>query len=219
MTKIRTIEHLQQVLDDELAWRKKELAVIKSLVTMRSSMEMTKCHIRAGVALIYAHWEGFIKAATTAYLTYVASQRLTYSELTDNFVAFASKRLLNEARDSNKMIVYAKVVELFTSGRDSRCILPTEIKTKSNLSSEVLKEIVYTLGLDYGDYATKANFIDETLVGNRNSIAHGNYLLVEISDFIELHGIVIDLLNIFSNQISNAASTKAYKRDAIPNFV
>jgi hypothetical protein len=57
MAKIRTIEQLQELLDDELAWRKKELAVIKSLVTARSSSEeIVNCHIRSGIALAYAHW-------------------------------------------------------------------------------------------------------------------------------------------------------------------
>ena len=142
MTKIRTIEHLQQLLDDELAWRKKELAVIKSLITARSSYaEIINCHIRSGIALVYAHWEGFIKEAGNAYLTYIASQKLTYLELANNFIAIAAKRLLNDARDSNKMVIYAKVVELFMSGLTDRCNLPTEIETKSNLSSEVLREI------------------------------------------------------------------------------
>jgi hypothetical protein len=92
MTKIRTIEQFQQLLDDEWEWRKKELSVIKALVTARSSKEIINCHIRSGIALIYAHWEGFIKAASTNYLMYIASQRLTYSELTNNFVSIAAKK-------------------------------------------------------------------------------------------------------------------------------
>ena len=213
MAKIRTIEQIQELLDDELAWRKKELAVIKSLVTARSSsVEIINCHIRSGIALIYAHWEGFVKAAGTAYLTYIASQRLTYSELANNFVAIATKRLLNDARESNKMIIYAKVVELFTSGLTDRCNLPTEIETKSNLSSEVLREIIYILGLDYGEYATKAKLIDETLLKSRNHIAHGKYLVMDLEELIDLHRATINLMDLFSNQISNAASTKAYQR-------
>lgn len=212
MTKIRTLEQLQLVLDDELAWRKKELAVIKSLVTARASTEIINCHIRSGIALIYAHWEGFIKAAGDAYLIYIASQRLTYSDLTNNFVAIAAKRLLSEAGLSNKVIVYAKVTEFFISGLTDRCNFPTEVETKSNLSSEVLREIAYILGLDYSEYETKAKLIDETLLKSRNEIAHGKYLLIDIEQFIDLHRTMIDLLDLFSNQISNAASTEAYKK-------
>jgi hypothetical protein len=203
---------LQIILDDELAWRQKELAVIKSLVTARSSTEIINCHIRSGIALIYAHWEGFIKAAGDAYLTYIASQRLTYSDLTNNFVAIAAKRLLSETGLSNKVTVYAKVTEFFISGLTDRCNLPMEVETKSNLSSEVLREIAYILGLDYREYETKAKLIDETLLKNRNEVAHGKYSLIDVEQFIELHRTIIYLLDLFSNQISNAASTKAYKR-------
>src|SRR5216684_3668408 len=124
MTKIRTFEQFQQLLDEELEWRKKELSVIKALVTARSSTEIINCHIRSGIALVYAHWEGFIKAASNAYITYVASQRLTYSELTNNFIAIAAKTLLNAARESNKMSIYAQVTEFFASGLNEKCHLP-----------------------------------------------------------------------------------------------
>jgi hypothetical protein len=212
VTKIRTLEQLQLILDDELAWRKKELAVIKSLVTARSSTEIINCHIRSGIALIYAHWEGFIKAAGDAYLTYISSQRLTYSDLTNNFVAIAAKGLLNKAGLSNKVTVYAKVTDFLISGLTERCNFLAELETKSNLSSDVLREIVYILGLDYKEYETKANLINETLLKNRNEVAHGKYLLIDVKQFIDLHRTIIELLDLFSNQISNAASTKAYKR-------
>src|SRR5579872_1537411 len=141
MTKIRTLEELQQNLDEDLVWRKRELATIKALVTAKSfSKEITDCHIRSGIALVYAHWEGFIKSAGSAYLTYVASQRLTYSKLTNNFIAIASKKLLNEATQSNKIAIYAKVTEFFITGLAERCNFSTEIVTRSNLSSEVLRE-------------------------------------------------------------------------------
>jgi hypothetical protein len=121
--------------------------------------------------------------------------------------------MLNDARESNKMSIYAQVTEFFTSGLSERCNLPTEIiETKSNLSSEVLKEIIHTLGLNYKEYVSNAKTIDETLLKNRNNVAHGNYLLMDVKEFLYLHGIIIDLMDLFSNQISNAASTKAYKR-------
>ena len=83
----------------------------------------------------------------------------------------------------------------------------------------MLKEIVSILGLDYREYATKANLIDETLLKNRNYIAHGNYLLVDIDTFVSLHGTVIDLMSLFADQISNAVSTQTYKRVPDKNLV
>lgn len=213
MTKIRTAEELQQHLDEDLVWRKKELAAIKALVTAKSSStERINLFIRSGIALLYAHWEGFIKSASNAYLIYIASQRHTYFELTNNFIAMGSKKLLNEVTESNKITVYARIADFFISGLNARCSIPSEIETKSNLSSEVLREITYTLGVDYKIYETKAHLIDEALVKNRNNIAHGNYLLIDIEEFLNLHSTIIELLDLFSNQISNAVSTKSYLR-------
>lgn len=215
MTKIRTLEQLQSILDDELAWRKKELSVIKSLVTKGSSTKTTNCHIRSGIVLLYAHWEGFIKLASSAYLTYIASQRLTYIDLTSNFIAIVARKMFNDAGLATKLELYAKVTDFFTSGLNDRCILPIEIETKSNLSSEVLREIAYIVGIDYKEYEIKSKLIDERLLKNRNEIAHGENPLIDVEEFIDLHETIINLLDLFSNQISNAANMKVYKRNPL----
>ena len=70
MMKIRTADQLQEVLDAEFSWRLKEIADIRSAAES-AKLGSQKTLIRAGVALLYAHWEGFIKKSTTAYINYV----------------------------------------------------------------------------------------------------------------------------------------------------
>ena len=41
---------------------------------------------RAGVALLYAHWEGFTKEACQAYLEFVVKRKLKYGEMSDAFI-------------------------------------------------------------------------------------------------------------------------------------
>lgn len=187
MTKIKTFEQLQLILDEELVWRTTELALIRSLVVENASFEeLASYHIRSGITLVYAHWEGYIKAVGNAYLMYIASQRLMYSDLTSNFVAIAAKRLLSKTGLSNKITAYAEITDFFLSGLTDRCTLPMEVETKSNLSSEVLREITYVLGLDYREYETKARLLDETLLKSRNEVAHGKYLLIDTERFVTL---------------------------------
>jgi MAE_28990/MAE_18760-like HEPN len=58
--KLRTLSLLQDYLDGELAWRIKELADMKYSVKKAES-DRKRTVIRASLALLYAHWEGFIK--------------------------------------------------------------------------------------------------------------------------------------------------------------
>lgn len=213
MTKIRTLEELQAVLDSDLVWRKRELAALKSLVSAKSTPpEWTRCYIRAGIALLYAHWEGFVKAAGTAYLTYVASKRLTYRELTSNFVALAMKARLNSAKDTNRATVYTQVAEFFMTQMSDRCALPTDVDTHANLNSAVLREVLCVLGLDHREFESKALLIDERLVNARNKVAHGEHLLIDVDDFLELHSAVVMMIDALASQISNAAANRLYAR-------
>jgi hypothetical protein len=94
-----------------------------------------------------------------------------------------------------------------------RSVLPwkTAINTKSNLNSEVLRQITATLGLDYADYVTKEKLIDEKLLRTRNEVAHGQYLLIGYQQYVSLHDEVLGLIQLFFNQVDNAASMAAYR--------
>lgn len=56
--KIRTTTQLSERLDEEIAWRKRELRFIKSLVDPNRDKPREASLIRSGVTLLYAHWEG-----------------------------------------------------------------------------------------------------------------------------------------------------------------
>ena len=81
--KIRKIEKLQDLLDGDFAWRKKELIDVQLMI--HSSQNRTVC--RMGLALLCAHFEGFVKLAANYYIIFISSQNLKMSELQMNFVA------------------------------------------------------------------------------------------------------------------------------------
>lgn len=212
---VRTAEQLSDRLSNELAWRKKELSEVKSLIEIRNvSPQRHGALIRSGVVILYAHWEGFIKSASSYYLEFVSMQRLRYEELSSNFLALAMKTKLKEAKETNKASLYIPVCDFFLLNLGQRCTLQYKdvISTASNLSSEILKEITHVLGVEFSPYSTKSVLIDAKLLGARNNIAHGNHWLVDREEYLELHTEVISMLNLFRNQIENAAVNKEFVR-------
>ena len=210
---IRTVEQLNQTLSNELAWRKKELSTLKLLAEDRGGIPGKRdTLVRAGVALLYAHWEGFIKAASTAYLEYVASKRLKYNELAVNFVALSMRSELNDAGATFKSAIHNRVAEFFINRLSEYSNVPSEgvIRT-SNLNSEELRNITDLLGLDYSIYETKQNLIDEKLLYSRNNIAHGSYLRIDLEEYIYVQQQVILMMDWFRNQIENCILMESYR--------
>jgi hypothetical protein len=138
--KLRTTEQLLATLDDDLAWRRKELS------SLRLMAERTKYRprllgpiLRAGIALLYAHWEGFIKTSSEAYLEFVSRQGLVNSDLADNFLAISARGPLTQMAQSAQQSYALNVVGFFRSqlGLVANISAQGSINTKSNLSSEV----------------------------------------------------------------------------------
>ena len=209
---IRTTEQLNEALSDELAWRKKELSTLKLLAEKNNAAGKRQTFIRSDIALLYAHWEGFIKAASVAYLELVASKRLKYDELAINFVALGMRGELNDAGVSFKSTIHNRVADFFINHMSEISNIPYEgIIRTGNLNAEELQNIVAMLGLDYSPFETKENLIDQTLLYSRNNIAHGAYLRVGLEEYLELQEQVIMMLDWFRNQIENAAIMENYR--------
>ena len=216
MSKIRTLNDLNNRLSEDLVWRKKELSVLESLIETKSfEQNKTNTLIRSGIALLYAHWEGYVKCAASAYLEFVSSQKnLKYCDLTYNFVAIAMKKKLNEASVTNQSTIHNQVLQFLMESMEQRIDIPTDdvIKTGSNLSSSLFRQILALLGIEYEPYELKQKLIDEKLLKKRNQIAHGEYLDVDVASYQELYKKIIEMMELFKNQIENHAAQKLYIR-------
>jgi MAE_28990/MAE_18760-like HEPN len=218
MKKVRTLEDLNWVLVEDLIWRKKELSDLISLIENKSfAPSKHNAVLRSGIALLYAHWEGYIKNAATFYLEYVSRQKLTYEELSINFVAIAMKTKLNEATETNKATIFTEVTKFLLTQSDNRSFISYEdtISTASNLSSSILHEIVCTIGLDYAFYQSKQVIIDEQLLKRRNMIAHGEslpYLSLDREVYRELQAQILGMMEDFRTQVENHAVQELYRR-------
>ena len=214
--KIRTLEHLNQRLTEDLIWRKKEITDLNDLIETRNfSISKHNMLLRGGVTILYAHWEGYIKTVATSYLEFVVRQKLTYDELAINFVAVAMKTKLKEATETNKATIFTEVTKFLLTQTNNRSSIPYEdvVTTGSNLSSSILCEIACILGLDYSFYETKEIIIDEQLLKRRNAIAHGEYLSLDHDEYRNLQREILAMMEYFRNQVENNAAQKLYLRN------
>lgn len=209
---IRTAAQLHDALSEDVSWRKKELINLK-LMHEGARDHRAEMLRRAGIALLYAHWEGFVKTAGTAYAQFVARQELTYSELTPNFVAFGMKAHLKQAMESSRGEVLMRVVTFFTTEVSQRARLDWNriVQTRANLSAELLRDIFISLGLDYRPFQVREKSVVELLRQRRNNIAHGRYLLVDAEEYVRLHNEVLGMLEEFRTQIDNAAQRGTFR--------
>jgi hypothetical protein len=217
MSGIRTLLDLQEAMSREIGWRRKELHSLKGIVIEGQRRRNIDIHIRSAVPLLYAHWEGFVKATGGYYLEFVGRKKLPHGELSQHFLAAAVARFVPHGGAEHKAQRCLEIVRFFESEmpKGSSLAWKSGINTKANLNSDVLREIVLTLGLDYSRFATKENLLDEKLLGNRNRIAHGQYLLVDFEEYIALHDDVLLMMLDFYDQVENAALLGAYRKTPV----
>lgn len=216
MAKIRTVNQLQDRLDADLSWRIKEIADLKTAVR-RAGVIPERTIIRAGVALLYGHWEGWVKTALTDYVSFVNSQGMRYDQLKSCFVVFGLKRQINDlvASRSSSTSITAVDFLLGQMSEPAKLKIDTAINTQSNLGSEVLRNLLESVGFDPANFESKNNLIDESLLKRRNFIAHGEYIDIGRADWARLADEVILLMRAIKTQVENAAVLGSYAR-ALP---
>lgn len=213
MAKIRSVDDLDGLIDHETVWRKVELSTSLKLIQQNSGPAQA-ASIRAGVLVLYAHWEGWIKAVAQLYVRYVNTQKCSYDSLSAAFLGNALKTKLTALAEATSAQVHTDFASLIVSGLGGRATVSEDlVRTESNLSSRVLLDIVDRLGLErHSEYTLRANLIDQELVWRRNTIAHGEFLELTPEEFRQLRTKILELLELFTDDVRNAASQGAHLR-------
>jgi len=195
-----------------MAWRLKEVKAFS--VASKGNGPERRYFIRAGVALIYAHWEGFIKVSSEMYLKFVNSRGLKYSELKSCFSVFGLKSKLQSLAESRQSRANIDAFDFIVAEMDNtaRLQLGSAINTESNLTSKVFINIATSIDIDVREYLSRFNLIDESLVRRRNKIAHGEFIEIGGAEFVDLVDDVLKMMREYKTDLENAASTAAYKR-------
>lgn len=219
----KNISNLFDLIEKDYAWRISELSNYRSALISEHNEKVKKAKIRAGVTLLYAHWEGFVRQLTNWYYEFVSYQSVKISDLNDSFASIILRSELNVLERSNKIKDHQRVIKVLFDDMNKTAFFPSKspIKT-SNLKFEIFEDICILLGINILEFEIryKRKFdrniqltIDEDLVSRRNSIAHGQFLSVTFEEFKKLYDIVVNgfLFN-FKEIVMDCASNKKYLR-------
>ncbi len=211
--KIRTIGDLEDLVAKETAWRKRELTdILFNARQARDSKMQTS--LRAGVALLYAHWEGWIKSVARLYIEYVNTQRPCYDELSPAFLGNALRTRLDDMAAAHSAEVHNNFATFVSDGglRGRAHLNANLVRTEGNLGSKTLKDIIARLGTNYKHYELLETLIDKQLVHHRNTIAHGEFLEIDSDQYEDLHRKVVSMLTDFTNDVLVSARTDQHLR-------
>ena len=218
MSSISDVDGLNAKLDKDLAWRKKELIDLRQNI-MLSSGETKTTMLRCGIPIIYAHWEGFVKNSLSYYLEHVSKQNIPFVNLKRNFLGVKLKEEIDKfcGTGKTKNSLHTKTVELVLENMEngtSTIPYKNQIDTKSNLNSALFKDLMNLVGVDYSEFETSFNMIDEQLLNMRNKIAHGRVLksiALDENTYTVINDRVIRMLEDLKEILCEYAEQKKYK--------
>lgn len=212
MTKPYTEKDLSDIFDLDLIWRRKELSDMKAAI--HAVDEVSKhALLRALVAMSYAHWEGYVRTCAKRYFEHLTLRKRPFSDFERQIYVNSMLCRLDALCQSRTGI--KDRCDLINEILDSSCrrfkyINQDLIDTRSNLNTDVVKDICRICGVDSAHFEDKRTFIDLLLLKRRNAIAHGqqeNIRVDEINDFVDN---VIAIMDAFRSLLENKVYTKAY---------
>lgn len=214
MSKPATESDLSDLLDFDLIWRRRELSDLKASIKRADSIERVVL-LRALVAMAYAHWEGYVRLSATRYFTHLTLKKRPYNELDiQYYINSFLARLEAFFRSKGSTKESCAFIQTILDSQNSRFafVNPQLIDTKSNLNTDVIKDLCVICGFEDDFFEDNRLFIDVFLLKKRNAIAHGQEDAIDVGEVDEVILKTLALMEQFKTLIENKIYTKEYLR-------
>jgi hypothetical protein len=212
MSKPYREEDLSNQLDLDIAWRLKEFSDLKASIRA-APIGSRSVLLRALVALLYAHWEGHVRFCISKYFDYITMRRLPFDAVehqmyVNAFLVRLDGIFSKRASISDRSALITEIVR--SRGKRFSSIHSSLIDTKSNLNSDVLRDLCTICSIDFAVFESSSTFLDAVILKRRNSIAHGEEHYVAENEMDNLIDKIVSLMRAFKNQLENKVYTKSY---------
>ncbi len=184
---------LEQISQD-LDWREGELGSLKILLGRNDiTTAQRKVLLRAAWAMLYAHYEGFVKAALTVFYDEAKKRVANCGHLPKETRVSALKPELNKLK-SMPAVAFLDAIDNFNIRYYSQSPDFPEIDTQHNLWPNTLSDLLRTADID-GLSVDKYRIRLKTLVSRSNDIAHGKQdVITDYDYYIEYESAVYALM-------------------------
>ena len=212
MSKPYTEDNLSDLFDEDLIWRRRELSDMKAAVKA-ADVAAKPVLLRANIAMSYAHWEGYVRRCANRYFEHLTIRGKPYKELERQIYVNSFLIRLDALHQSRASLeTRCKIVNDILDGTTGtfRYVNPSLIDTKSNLSTDVIKEICRICSVDPSHFETKRIFLDQIILKRRNAIAHGQPEFIQESEIDGLVAEILGLMQHFRTLLENKVYLKDY---------
>jgi len=198
------------IISQDLDWREREIASMRILLSGAGlTNSQRSALLRAGWAMLYAHYEGFIKNTLTVFYDEAAKAAGKCEHLPSSTRAFALRDTLRYLKNLPCDDMLNKIENFQVDHLASNPQFP-DVDTKSNLWPDVLIDLLKTADLNTS-IAEKNEAKLRTLVSRRNSIAHGEKSFInEVSYFRGFEEAVYEVLYDVALQVDSRLSQPPY---------
>jgi hypothetical protein len=170
---------IEEILESN-KWRDGDFAKFK--VNSTNVDEDLWC--RMCIPMIYAHWEGFVVSSIKLLLEHLNKLELNPQDVKTSLVVVGLGDSYKSLSGKQSFKQRVEFTDKFSRICQEQLKFSKKVDTKSNLRSDILKELCEMFSLDSSGFDEHTGDIDR-LVNVRNSIAHGENSIVVRMDNVE----------------------------------
>lgn len=220
------MSHYRAEAENELAWRIDELNYYSNLLATCKEDNKNKLY-RMIITMLYAHYEGYMYFLFNLYVKHINNQDMKCMHVKTPIVAASLAGVFRELRNTSRkprlLLSNAHSEEIVQVARDTEFIenlgfylnkpvvIPDKtISSDSNLKMNILKSILFRLGLDHDSLDDLSADITK-LVNYRNTIAHGSRNKpISEDEFSNIRDSTISAMERVRNHIYQSIESRAY---------